>query len=163
YAMIAFVLGGYLVPPLLRRRRLNTQAAWAPFARPERLEVQWGAAKLLLLLGAVSLLLSPLMFRIPTVRAVSSQVNSLIDLALVMISVTAVLARNWRRIGLVFGLFAVFTVVRAVTSGFFGGSLMTGIYLLSLTLLCRRATLLSWMVLCAAGYLALFPYTLWLE
>jgi hypothetical protein len=162
--LAAFVAGGFFVPPLLlQRRRLRMARDWAPFTSPARLALQWHVAKTLVLLGAVALLFAPILFRINTVRAVWLQVTLLVETGLVMMCVHAVLARDQRRLRVVFTVLVAAGIFRAIASGFFGGTAMTGLYLCSLIFMMRGISLKGWLYLGLALYLMLIPYGIWIS
>lgn len=162
-AMIGFVAGGYIAVPYLTGHRLHMATIWRPFLMPARLTIQWEAAKHLVVLGSLSLLLVPIMFRVPTLRAIWSQINLLIEAGLIMMCLNAILTRNRSRLWIMWSLLALTGFFRVVMSGFLGGTMLTGLYLLSLVLMSHRIRLLSWVWFILAAYLALIPYGLWMN
>lgn len=161
-SMIAFVFGGYFLTPFLLRRRLRMDRAWQPFADRTRLALQWRLGSVLVTMGIGALLLAPIMFRFNTVRAVWSQLTLLIETGLVIMCVNAVLSHDTPRLRVTFLILIVTGVFRAIATGFFGGTAMTGLFLCSLILMSRRISARAWVYLGLALYLMLIPYGIWL-
>src|SRR6266850_3726469 len=93
-SMIAFIIGGYFLTPLMLHRRLQMNLAWFPFTHRGRLIRQWQAAKVLAAIGTIAVLLTPIMFRFNTLRAIWSEVTLLVEASLVMMCMNAVLSGN---------------------------------------------------------------------
>src|SRR5262249_53971520 len=154
---------GYFLAPLTLHYRLQMDRAWIPFAHRGRLARQWQAAKALTVVGAIAVLLIPIMFRFNTLRAIWSHVTLLAEVSLVMMCMNGILSRKPRRLAIAFGLLLVAGAFRAVATGFFGGTAMTGLFLWSLYLMSRDISFRAWAYLGLALYLMLIPYGIWMN
>lgn len=163
YCMIAFVIGGYVLPPILLGYRLNLRIAWRPFMDPLRIRAQWQAAKLNVLIGCLSLPLVPVMFSIATVRGVWGQIAFLVETGLVMMCINAVLSNNQEKKLLAFFALIGTGLVKAFTSGFLYGTMQTGMLMAALIFMSRGISIKSWVYLFLIMYSALVPYSIWMS
>jgi hypothetical protein len=163
YGFLSFLVAGYYIVPSLMGSRLSMPTAWTALATKERLAVQRKAGYHLLKVGLVSLLLNPIALRIPTVRAIWSTINCLIETGMVMLFINAILANDRRRLVNLFMLQVGIGAVRAVFSGHFGFVVLQSQLLLCLALLSSRPRPSAWLILGVAGCIAFIPVTIWLS
>lgn len=163
YSMIAFAVGAYLLPPVvLSRPRLQVGREWKKFIAPDRLERQWKVARMLVIIGACATLSMSVLYRIPTMRAIGSQLNLLLDTGLTMMCIYIMLGGRRERLSVIAGWLVASTVFRALSAGFFGNSATTALFLLAILTMARRSSLGSWLSLAVTLYCLLIPYGIWM-
>lgn len=163
FCLLGFVVGAYFVVPALYGRRLRLEEAWKPFMHPRRLDQQWLVARQLMYVAIGIMFAYPVLSRLPTVRAIASQLLLVLDTSLTCMTLNVLLSGRRDRLAMIFGGVAVLAVYRAVVSGFLGGTMMTGLFLLALLTMGRSANWRNWVVLGLWLYLLLVPYGIWLS
>lgn len=164
YCMLGFVVIAYAVTPLLLRQPvLRMDVAWKPFAHPLRLEQEWLVGTRLMQVAVVVMVAYPVLMSIPTVRAIASQLLLVIDTGLTVMMVNIMLSGRRDRLMYIVGWLVFLSVYRAIFSGFLGGTMVTGLFLLALLTMGRSSSIRSWLFLGLWLYLLLVPYTIWLS
>ncbi len=160
---LAFTVGGYVVAPWWVRRQKFRQQPAALFRQLLDAPGQWQGAKIVLGIGFLALVLSPIAGAIPTVRAVWSQTTVLLQTGAILLCLNGLHTKSGRRmaIGVMSALGA--GLFSSVSSGFFGSTLLTLFYCSSLILLWRKVQFANWLVLGCVSVLSLIPYNMWLS
>ena len=160
---LAFTVGGYAVAPWwVRRQRLRKRPS-SLFLQTLDMQNQWQGAKIVMGFGFLALVFSPFAYGIPTVRAAWSQTTVLIQTGAILLCLNGLQTKQGARVAvgvvsaLGTGLFFSFS------SGFFGSTLLTLFYCISLVLLWRKAQFANWLVLGCFSVLSLIPYNMWLS
>lgn len=160
---LAFAVGGYLVAPWWMRRQRFRQRPSPLFSQTLDLRSQWQGAKIVMGIGFLALVLSPLAYGIPTVRAVWSQMTVLVQTGAILLCLNGLQTKQPGRVA--FGVASALGtgLFSSVFSGFFGSTLLTLFYCISLILLWRKTQLVNWLVLGCFSVLSLIPYNMWLS
>jgi hypothetical protein len=164
HAFLAYVLGSYVVYPLLiNRSRLMPVGFMDKLAEPGRLQAQRKVAWILIGIGFASLPAYGTMLGIPTVRSLWSQLPTFIDTGLVMLCLNAVLARRYLALALVALVLLGKGLVFSAMTGFAGSLFINGMYMACLTVLSAKLRLTHVAGLILIGVLALIPAKMWMS
>jgi hypothetical protein len=128
-----------------------------------RLNAQWRVGWALFFIGLVSLPMHFMLYSIPTVRAVWSQLNWLVDTGLVMLCLYAAYARRLHALGPVLAVLLVKGLVFSAITGHAGWIFLNGTFLACVAFLSARFSFSHAASLVVAGVIALFPVQMWLK
>ncbi len=163
WSYIALWFGAFIGPRLvLGYRRLSIPADWTPFRPLLRTESQWLVGKKLVVYGLGAVLVAPVMYRIPTVRAIWGNVMDLTVAGLAMMCLSAVHRGDRRRVLMVLGVLVAQGVGRAIVAGYMMEAMVTALLLSGLIFLAEKFNVKTCLAFVLVGYLALIPYGLWI-
>lgn len=164
YSLIGLVFGGYVIAPqIMRRPHLRMEREWKPWKAPDRLEQEWQVAVALFVGGCVAMVGIGPFYAIPTMRAIVSQFGLFLDTGLTLMAVYIMLGGTRQRLSVLLTCLVLSSIFRALTTGFFGNSAMTALYLLAIIIMGRQSSVKSWLYLGVTLYLLLIPYGIWMS
>jgi hypothetical protein len=162
YALLSYLVAAYWVYPIISRTRLPAARLEALLKNRTWTRNLWIAGRWMFAVGVVSLALNPVMFNMPTVRAVWSTMNGLTEAGLLFMALSALGEKQYGRIVLVFALLTGYSLVYSAIGGHIGFQFLKGLFLLCLMFLARRFAFHRVMALALVGVLAFIPYQQWL-
>jgi hypothetical protein len=160
---LAFTVGGYLVAPWWLRRLIYSGRLALPATQALAPQHQWQSGKLVVGIGVFALVLSPLAYTLPTVRALWSQMTLFMYTGSAMLCLNGLATRQGRRVGIGLASALGTGLLTSVATGFFGYTLISLLYCTSLVLLWRKTQFANWLVLASVSVLSLIPYNMWLS
>jgi hypothetical protein len=160
---LAFTAGGYVVAPWWLRRRVYAGRLALPGTQGLTPQRQWQSGKIVVGVGMLGLVLSPFVYGVPTVRAFWSQMPLFMYTGSAMLCLNGLATRQGRRVGIGLASALGTGLLMSVTTGFFGYTLISLLYCLSLVLLWRKTQFANWLLLAGVGVLSFIPYNMWLS
>jgi hypothetical protein len=162
-ATLVYVVAAYWVFPRMGRdNRLSSVRLERLFSDRRWVEARQFQGWWLVAAGALSVLLNPFFYTIPTVRAIWSAVNGIAQTGFLFLCLAALAQRQYGKLVPVFAVLVLWSFFTSAMGGHIGYQFGLAIFLLCLSLFATKFHYRNILIVLACGLIGFIPYQQWL-